>query len=85
MSGALIVTAPVYCLTLYDRLALSGARCPALSSSASPTSSVWWLTLDTPAVRTLATSLALGAPHDAAARQAHDEVEAAWAAAGVRV
>ncbi|MFJ8769874.1 hypothetical protein [Streptomyces clavifer] len=42
------------------------------------------LTLDTPAVRALATALALGAPRDAAAHQAYNEVEAAWAAAGVR-
>ncbi|MEU0704395.1 hypothetical protein ABZ513_26735 [Streptomyces bacillaris] len=37
-----------------------------------------------PAVRTLATALVLGGPRDAAAHQAYDEVEAAWAAAGVR-
>ncbi|MFI7237650.1 hypothetical protein [Streptomyces cyaneofuscatus] len=42
------------------------------------------LTLDFPAVRTLATALALGALRDAATRQAYDEVETAWAAAGVR-
>lgn len=42
------------------------------------------LTLDTPAVRTLATALALGAPRDAATHQAYDEAEAAWVAAGVR-
>ncbi|MFB7049741.1 hypothetical protein ACFCX7_26850 [Streptomyces microflavus] len=42
------------------------------------------LTLDTPAVRTLAIALALGAPRDATVHQAYDEVEAAWAPAGVR-
>ncbi|MFD3649635.1 hypothetical protein ACFWVT_31910 [Streptomyces cyaneofuscatus] len=42
------------------------------------------LTLDTPAVRTLATTLALGAPRDPAAHRAYEKVEAAWAAAGVR-
>jgi len=42
------------------------------------------LTLDTPAVRRLATTLALGAPHDAATHEAYDEVETVWAAAGVR-
>ncbi|ALC32347.1 hypothetical protein [Streptomyces sp. CFMR 7] len=40
------------------------------------------LTLDIPAVRTLATALALGGPRDAAAHQAYDEVQAAWAAFG---
>ncbi|MFD5977794.1 hypothetical protein [Streptomyces bacillaris] len=36
-----------------------------------------------PAVRTLATALALGGPRDAAAHQAYGEVQAAWAAVGV--
>ncbi|MFB8127555.1 hypothetical protein ACFVG1_35875 [Streptomyces bacillaris] len=40
------------------------------------------LILDIPAVRTLATALALGGPRDAAAHQAYDEVQAAWAALG---
>ncbi|MFD5977797.1 hypothetical protein [Streptomyces bacillaris] len=40
------------------------------------------LILDIPAVRTLATTLALGGPRDAAAHQAYNEVQAAWAALG---
>jgi hypothetical protein len=41
------------------------------------------LTLDTPAVRTLATALALDLPHDLAVREAYNRVRTGWAAAGV--
>ncbi|MFF7023079.1 hypothetical protein ACFY97_19000 [Streptomyces klenkii] len=41
------------------------------------------LMLDIPAVKTVATALALDAPRDEAFRQAYEQISAAWRAAGV--
>ncbi|GAA0574817.1 hypothetical protein [Streptomyces mordarskii] len=42
------------------------------------------LSLDIPAVRTLATALILGSPRDLAVHNAYDQIRAAWVAAGIR-
>ncbi|MFJ2590266.1 hypothetical protein [Streptomyces sp. NPDC087538] len=41
------------------------------------------LLLDIPAVRTLATALALGTPQDTAAQTAYEQIRAAWTTAGI--
>ncbi|WP_266726547.1 hypothetical protein [Streptomyces sp. NBC_00378] len=41
------------------------------------------LLLDIPAVRTLATALALGTPQDTAVQTAYEQIRAAWTTAGI--